>query len=135
MYLLDTDVVSVLRRPERHPQVARWFALSQTERLYVSVITFGELQRGVDVAQRTDPVFAQDLLDWLNRLLEEWEGRILYVDSAISRRWGSVSASIGNKSADLLIAVTALEHNLTVLTRNVHDFQPTGVRLVNPFDV
>ncbi len=135
MYLLDTDVVSVLRRPERHPQVARWLALHQTERFYVSVITFGELQRGVDVAQRTDPVFAQDLLDWLNRLLEEWEGRILYVDSAISRRWGSVSASIGNKSADLLIAATALEHNLTVLTRNVHDFQPTGVRLVNPFDV
>ena len=135
MYLLDTDVVSVLRRPERHPQVARWLALHQTERFYVSVITFGELQRGVDVAQRTDPVFAQDLLDWLNRLLEEWEGRILYVDSAISRRWGSVSASIGNKSADLLIAATALEDNLTVLTRNVHDFQPTGVRLVNPFDV
>ena len=135
MYLLDTDVVSVLRRPERHPQVARWFALHQTERFYVSVITFGELQRGVEVAQRTDPVFAQELVGWLNRILVEWQGRILFVDTAISRRWGSVSASIGNKSADLLIAATALEDNLTVLTRNVHDFQPTGVRLVNPFDV
>ena len=134
MYLLDTDVVSVLRRPERHPQVARWLALYQTERFYVSVITFGELQRGVEVAQRTDPVFAQELVGWLNRILVDWQGRILLIDTAIARRWGSITAAIGNKSADLLLAATALEYDFTVVTRNVTDFEPTRVRIVYPFD-
>ena len=135
MYLVDTDVISVLRRPERHPQVARWFELHATERVFVSVITFGELQRGIDVAKRTDPNFAQELLGWFERVSREWQGRIIFVDCAIALRWGTVSAAIGNKSADLMIAATALEFGLSVVTRNVTDFQPTGVRIINPFEL
>ncbi len=135
MYLVDTDVISVLRRPERHPQVAAWFGSFSTERFFVSVITFGELKRGIDAVQRTDAVFAQELIAWLANVMEEWRNRTLFIDTAIALRWGGVSATIGNKNADLLIAATALEHGLTVVTRNVSDFGPTGVRLVNPFDI
>ena len=86
------------------------------------------------MAQRTDPVFAQELVGWLNRILVDWQGRILLIDTAIARRWGSITAAIGNKSADLQLAATALEYELTVVTRNVRDFEPTGVRIVNPFE-
>lgn len=135
MYLVDTDVISVLRRPERHPQVAAWFDSLSTDRFFVSVITFGELKRGIDAVQRTDAVFAQELIEWLAKVMAEWRSRTLFIDTAIALRWGGVSATIGNKNADLLIASTALEHDLTVVTRNVRDFEPTGVRIVNPLSV
>ena len=135
MYLLDTDVLSALRRRQRDPAIDRWYRQQQDSDLYVSVITLGEIQRGVAQELRRNTVFADILSQWLRRVVREFARRILVVDLAISRRWGELTIDIGNRNPDLMIAATALEHDLTVVTRNVRHFEPTGVRLVNPFDV
>lgn len=132
MFLVDTDVVSALRRPERHPAPTRWLGAQQPSNVYLSVMTTGEIERGIARQRRLNPSFAQDLAQWYERILSSFADRILPVDVAIASRWGRLSASIGNDSVDLLIAATALEHGLTVVTRNVGDFEPTGVGVLNP---
>ena len=133
MYLLDTNVVSALRRPERSPVVVRWLENQRFTDLYLSVITVGEIERGSVQQQRLDPTFARELASWLDEVIGVYGDRILGVDVATARRWGQLSATTGHSSEDLLIAATALEHGLTVVTRNVRHFEPTGVRVVNPF--
>jgi hypothetical protein len=81
----------------------------------------------------TDPDFAPALATWLDRVLALYGERVLPLDLQIARRWGQLSAALGNDSADLMISATALEHGLTVATRNVTDFEPTGVATLNPF--
>ena len=132
MFLIDTDVLSALRRRERNPELVRWVAAQRTTDLYLSVVTVGEIERGIAQQQRRDPSFARDLALWLDRVLAWYGDRVLPVDSATARRWGQLSATLGHDSADLLIAATALEHGLSVVTRNVRDFEPTGVPIVRP---
>ena len=134
MFLLDTDVLSALRRRERHPEAVRWVENQRTADLYISVVTVGEIERGITQQQPRDPSFAWELAHWLDRLLAWYSDRILIVDAATARRWGRLSATLGHDGADLLIAATALEHGLTVVTRNVHHFEPTGVPTLNPFE-
>ncbi len=133
MFLVDTDVLSALRRGERHPAAARWLAAQRTSDLYLSVITIGEIERGIEREQGRDPAFARALSDWLDRVLAWYGDRILPVHLPSARRWGRLSAALGHEGADLLIAATALEHGLTVVTRNVRHFQPTAVPVFNPF--
>ena len=133
MYLIDTDVLSALRRRERNPEAVRWAISQRTSDLHLSVVTIGEIERGITQQKRHNPPFAQDLAAWLDRLLAWYGDRILSVDVGTARKWGQLSATLGYESADLLIAATALEHGLTVVTRNVRDFGPTGVRTLNPF--
>ena len=133
MYLLDTNVVSALRRLERNPEIGQWVGRQRTADLYLSVVTVGEIERGIAQQQRRDPAFAADLGLWLDRILRWYGNRVLALDIATARRWGQLSAALGNYSADLLIAATALQHGLTVVTRNVRDFEGTGVAVVNPF--
>ena len=132
MYLLDTNVVSVLRRPERHPAAISWLEAQHPSGVYLSVVTLGELERGIAQQMTRDPDFARNLAQWLDRLLGLFGDRILPIDAAIARRWGQLSATIGHHGADLLIAATALEHGLTVVTRNVRHFEPTGVPTFDP---
>ncbi len=132
--LLDTDVLSALRRRERHPEAARWLEAQQTADLYLGVVTVGEVERGIAREQVRDPSFARQLTVWLARLLTWYDNRVLPVDVPPARRWGRLSGALGHESADLLIAATALEHGLTVVTRNVRHFEPTGVPVLNPFD-
>ena len=132
MYLLDTSVVSALRRPERHPAAIAWLEDQNPSGLYLSVVTLGELERGIAQQMTRDPDFARDLAQWLDRLLAWYGDRILPIDAATARRWGQLSANLGHDSADLLIAATALEHGLTVVTRNVRHFDPTGVLAFDP---
>lgn len=134
MFLLDTDVLSVLRRRERHPEAARWLKAQQTADLYLSAVTVGEIERGIFQQQRHDPPFARELTVWLARLLTWYRDRVLVVDVSTARRWGRLSCDLGHDSVDLLIAATALEHGLTVVTRNVRHFEPTGVPVFNPFN-
>ena len=131
MFLLDTDVLSALRKRERNPEAVRWVEAQRASDLYLSVVTVGEIERGIGQQQRRDPSFAMDLAFWLDRVLAWYGDRILPVDAATARRWGQLSAVLGNDSADLLIAATALEHGLTVVTRNARHFEPTGVHIVN----
>lgn len=133
MFLLDTDVVSLLRRPDRHPAPARWLRAQRPTDVFISVVTLAEMERGLAQQRRRDPAFARDLDDWMEQTTASFAGRILGVDSAAARLWGRMSGDIGHFNVDLLIAATALVHGLSVVTRNVRHFEPTGVRVLNPF--
>ncbi len=132
MYLIDTDVLSALRRKDRFPRVVKWLAIQRTADLYISVVTIGEIEKGIALQRQSDPEFALRLAKWLDSLIELYGDHILGVDMAVARRWGELSARIGNQSADLLLAATALEHGLAVVTRNTRHFKSTGVELIDP---
>jgi predicted nucleic acid-binding protein len=134
MILLDTVVLSELRKRGTSPQVIRWLTGYQDSDLFLSVVSIGEIERGIERKRTIDPVFAALLTRWIEDLLRLYGDRILPVTSAIARRWGNLSARLGNDSADLLIAATALTHGLKVATRNVRHFAPTGVEVINPFE-
>ena len=133
MFLLDTDILSALRRRDRHPEAVAWLEVQRTVNLHLSVVTIGEIERGVAQQERRDPSFAGELARWLDLVLAWYGDRILMVDIPTARRWGQLSAALGYAGADLLIAATALEHGLIVVTRNVRHFEPTGVEVLNPF--
>ena len=135
MFLLDTVVLSELRKPQRqrNRNVVQWIGAVASRDLFVSVITIGEIERGIERQRQLDPSFAESLGGWLDTVLRTYERRILPIDIAVARRWGRLSQRIGNKGLDLAVAATALEHGLTVATRNVSDFEPTGVPVLDPF--
>jgi toxin FitB len=133
MFLIDTVTLSELRRRERDPIVVKWFERQRATDLFLSVISIGEIERGIARQRTTDPGFAGALADWLDRVLTLYGERVVPFDLRAARRWGSLSAGLGDDSADLMIAATALEHGLTVVTRNVSDFEPTGAAVLDPF--
>jgi predicted nucleic acid-binding protein len=133
MFLIDTVVFSELYKRRRHPGFIRWLSEQTEDEFFLSTITLGEIERGIENQRRQNPDFADALLSWLNRSIEIYADRILPVTTDIARRWGVLSARIGHDSVDLLIAATALEHGLTVATRNIRHFVPTGVATQNPF--
>lgn len=133
MFLIDTVTLSELRKRERDPTVVAWFERQRTTDLFLSVISIGEIERGIARQRAIDPGFADALAAWLDRVLTLYGERIVPFDLPTARRWGALSAALGNDSADLMIAATALEHGLTVVTRNASDFKPTGVAVLDPF--
>lgn len=133
MYLLDTNVISAVRRPDRAPQVAAWLADKAESDLFLSVITLGEIERGIHQQSAHNPGFAADLRSWLDRTLLLFADRLLPFGAEDARIWGRLSQEIGHDGADLMIAATALAHGATVVTGNMADFAPTGVALENPF--
>ena len=133
MYLLDTNVVSALRRPDRHPAPTMWLKDQRPSDLYISVVTIAEIERGISRQIPQNPIVARELAAWLERTLAGFADRLLGVDVPTARRWGRLSATLGHNGADLLIAATALEHGLTVVTRNTRHFHPTGAPVLNPF--
>jgi predicted nucleic acid-binding protein len=133
MFLVDTVILSELRRRQRNPLVVAWFERQRTTDLFISVISVGEIERGIARQRAIDPGFADALALWLDRMLALYGERVLPFDLSAARRWGTLSAVVGNDSADLMIAATALEHGLTVVTRNISDFRPTGVAVLDPF--
>ena len=133
MYLLDTVTLSALRRKKRDPALVAWIERQRPTDLYISVVSIGEIERGIARQTSIDPDFAAALAAWLDRILTLYDTRILPFGLPTARRWGALSAALGNESVDLMIAATALEHGLAVVTRNVTDFEPTGVSVVNPF--
>jgi toxin FitB len=132
MYILDTNVLSALRRPERAPYVASWIRGKPEDRLFLSVITLGEIERGIAQQADRDPTFAADLRAWLDRTILLFADRILPFDAAAARIWGGLSARIGNAGADLQIAATALSHDATVVSGD-RAFSATGARVESPF--
>lgn len=128
MFLIDTVVLSELRKRERNPGVENWISSQRSTDLFLSALSIGEIERGIAQQQRKDPQFAELLLTWLDKVLMLYEQRILPVDLPTCRRWGRLSAAIGHDSADLLIAATALEYGLTVVTRNVRDLNQPAYR-------
>ena len=134
MYLLDTDVVSALRRPERNAVVSAWVRNQTADRLYTSVITVGEILYGIARQRRRQPEFAAQLERWLESVMELFKDRVLVFDDAAARRWGILHAELGFTSSDLQIAAIAWSRSLTVVTRNVRHFEPTGVLTLNPLE-
>ena len=133
MFLIDTDVLSALRKQERSPDVVRWTSALRTTDLYLSVVSIGEVERGIVRQQHRDPGFARVLATMVGQCARVVRDRILAVDLSTARRWGRLSGAIGHEGADLLIAATALKHGLTVVTRNVRHFERTGVPVLDPF--
>jgi predicted nucleic acid-binding protein len=133
-YLLDTNVVSELRKKSPEPRVLDWFEKAADERLYFSVLSVGEIRRGIE--RLDDPTRKQALAEWLETELLPWFGnRLLPINLAIAERWGKLLAAAGRPlpSIDSLLAATALEHGLILVTRNVQDFNLPGVRVENPW--
>lgn len=133
MFLLDTVVLSELRKSRPHPKVLRWLDAQTESNLFLSVVSLGEIERGAEKQRGVSPEFSRELFRWLETLQNDFSDRILHVTPAIARHWGSLSAQLNHDGVDLLIAATAVKHGLTVVTRNTKHFAPAGVSVLNPF--
>ncbi|MGD7034067.1 type II toxin-antitoxin system VapC family toxin [Methylotuvimicrobium buryatense] len=133
-YLVDTNVLSELRRREPNQGVIEWFEQRPAGTLYLSVLTLGEIRKGIDLLNNDDRQLK--LLDWLEvELPQFFSGRILSVDADVADRWGRLIAQIGRPipAIDSLIAATALRHGLKLVTRNVRDFSYPELDVINPW--
>jgi predicted nucleic acid-binding protein len=137
MYLIDTNVISELRKKRStNPGVRDFFKESSDTNnpLYISVITVGELRRGVEmIRHRGDKIQASQLDRWLNKLLASYEDNILDFTQSEAQVWGKLRTPHHENAIDKQIAATALTYDLTLVTRNIGDFEATGVSLLNPF--
>lgn len=133
-YLLDTNVVSELRKGERaHPGVVAWFAQHRDDELWLSALVVGELRRGVELLRRRDPQAGELLSAWLHTVTDDFGDRILPVTTEVCERWALLNVPDPLPVIDGLLAVTALEHDLVLVTRNVPDVERTGAHVQNPF--
>lgn len=133
-YLLDTNILSELRRKIPDDRVASWLAQRPAPTLHLSVLTLGEIRKGIEVL--TDAVRKQSLLDWLETDLPAYfDGRILPIDAAVADRWGRLLGDARRPlpAIDSLLAATALTHGLVLVTRNVKDFAGLAVDIFNPW--
>jgi toxin FitB len=132
MYLVDTNVVSEARRGAA--EAVGWLRSVDPLAVHLSVITLGEIMRGVALKQKSDPQTASRLAQWLQTLRRDHADRILPVTDAIAVEWGRIAALRPRGDADGLIAATAIVHDLIVVTRNVGDFDDTRASVLNPWD-
>jgi toxin FitB len=133
-YLIDTNVISELRRREPEPRVVQWFEQHPSHQLFLSVLTLGEIRRGVERLAESER--QQTLRRWLEQDLPAFfSGRVLPIDEAIAHRWGRLLAEMGRPlpAIDSLLAATALEHNLVLITRNLKDVVDLPLTVVNPW--
>jgi predicted nucleic acid-binding protein len=132
MYLLDTNVVSELRRPRPHKAVVAWLEGVADHDLHLSAVTLGELQAGVEITREQDPEKASQIESWIDQVAQTWN--VLPLDGQIFRIWAKLMHRLSDDLlADALIAATAITHHLVVVTRNVRDFVPLGVETLDPF--
>ena len=134
MILLDTVVLSELRRARPNAGVVAYLKSRDADATFLSALTIGEIEAGIERQRGQNAPFAADLAQWLALIELQFAHCILPVTPAIAKLWGRLCVQTGNKGIDNLIAATALCHHLTVVTRNVKHFEPTGVRVWDPFD-
>ena len=137
MYLLDTNVISEMRKGERANLGVQAFfqqAIANRDKLFLSVVTIGELRRGLElIRHRNDHSQAAQLEQWLESILADYQEAIIGIDADTAQLWGRLRVPHYEHELDKLIAATALLYDLTVVTRNVDDFAGTGAKLLNPF--
>ena len=132
-FLLDTNVVSELRRARPDPGVVRWLEAARGDELCLSVLTIGEIRLGIVRLERRDPAQARALEGWLSGLESGYADRILPVTAAVARRWADLNAARPLPVVDALLAATAIEHGATLVSRNVADLAGVDVPLLDPF--
>lgn len=134
-FLVDTNVLSELRRTKlANERVLKWFKDVDNSTLFISVLALGEIRFGVEKVRLKDPVKATVIEAWLFKTRRVFASRILPVTDDIADRWGRVQREFQLPQTDGLIAATAIEHGLTIVTRNVKDFKRSGVPILNPFE-
>ncbi|MBA3057541.1 MAG: type II toxin-antitoxin system VapC family toxin [Gammaproteobacteria bacterium] len=133
MILIDTVVLSELRRAKPNAGVVAYLKSQDADAIFLSALTIGEIEAGIERQRGQNAQFAADLAQWLALIELQFSHCILPVTPAIAKLWGRLCVQTGNKGIDNLIAATALCHHLTVVTRNVKHFEPTGVRVFDPF--
>ena len=132
--LLDTNILSELRRGQRADAgLLAWFGTEPEKGMFLSVVTLGEIRKGIERIRPRDPSQAAALEGWLGRLKQQFSGKLLPVTAEISDRWGRMQGSRPLPVVDSLLGATAFERDLTLVTRNESDFSGLGIRVLNPF--
>jgi len=135
-FLLDTNIIAEIRKGSRaNARVRSWFAALEADAILLSVVTIGEIRRGIENVRRRDPLAARALERWLRRLLADHADRILAVDLLVAEEWGRLNVPDPLPVIDGLLAATAKVHGLILATRNVKDVARSGADLVNPFEL
>lgn len=132
--LLDTNVISELQRTRRHPDFQRWWEQQELPDLWISVLTLGEVQRGIEDLRARDAAHSTALQSWFDRIVSLFHDRILPVTADIAVIWGRMSGDRTRPPIDTLLAATAGAHDLTLVTRNTRDFAGLGISLLDPFE-
>ena len=132
-YLLDTNIVSETRKKHADPKVTAFLTSADPSAVYISVLTLGELRKGVALKQRSDPSGAVGIAAWVDGLEFSFADRILGIDAPTARLWGELTAERPRPVIDTLLAATAITHQLTFVTRNTSDVQDIEVKLHDPF--
>jgi len=132
-YLLDTNILSETRKKQASDRVMSFLSAAEPSALFISVLSLGELRKGVALKIRSDADAAKRLGAWVDGLEYSFGERILGVDAAIARQWGELSAQRSRPVVDTLLAATALVHKLTLVTRNISDVHDLGVKVLDPW--
>ena len=132
MYLLDTNIISELRKPKPHGAVMAWVQSIEDKDLFLSAVSIGDIQAGIEITREQDAAKAHQIEQWLNLVADSYH--ILPMDAAVFRIWAKLMHRTSDTLyEDAMIAATAKQHHLTVVTRNIADFQGFSVKLFNPF--
>lgn len=134
-YLIDSNVLSELRKPKRAEHVASWFRRVPASDMFTSVLVMAELRRGSQLLRRRDPASAERLEVWISDLWRAFEERVLLITPDIANRWADLMVPDPIAVIDGLLAATALVHDLTLVTRNTKDVARTGVKVFDPFSL
>lgn len=134
-YLIDTNVLSEIFRLEPHQKIVKWFESIPESLIYISVLTIGEIRKGIENLQDTKR--KATIKNWLEYSLPtRFEGRILAITQEVAEKWGRLMSEAGRTlpAIDSLLAATALQHDMTLITRNIQDFRHPGLEVINPWE-
>jgi len=134
-YLLDTNIISELRKaPTCDPKLLKWAKSTASEQHFLSLLTFGEIRKGIEILRRRSPQQCNAFENWLLQLQQQYRDNVLPLSESVINRWGHLMATRTFPVIDGILAATALTFDLTLATRNIDDFAGSGVDLVNPFE-
>ena len=133
MFLLDTVTISQALSRRANPGAMAWIGRQQHSDLYLSVVSIAEIKRGALQIKGRDPNFSDRIEEWLTTTISAFGDRILPISTPVARLWGTLQAKAGHGGEDIMIAATALDRGLTIVTQNTRDFATLGVKIENPF--